>query len=210
MIRCSVIYQKLQPETTQQAQLNKPQSLVYNPKLGKHNILQTFNLTVLLYEHVPAQLDKCDSTRHIEVLLLKRRCHNNLGYLSLHEPVTHSQSVSLSQLFHLISKVQRRDIFKLFSWYRREESRILSHVITLCIPLPCRKCHCTQERIFCIVIYKSMAVVPDKHSHRVLCSLHCFSINNSYLQMLQSIKSSFLKDNIKLQQRDSDLHSGSC
>lgn len=54
-----------------------------------------------------------------------------------------------------------------------------------------------------------MAVVPDKYSHPVLCSLHCFSINSSYLQMLQNIKSSFLKDNIKFKQGDSDPHSGS-
>lgn len=56
--------------------------------------------------------------------------------------------------------------------------------------------HCDIQKI---------AVLLDKHADAVLCSLHCFSIGNPYLQMLQSPKPWYLKDNVKFKKGDSDL-----
>lgn len=96
----------------------------------------------------------CDSRLYTEVLFLKCRFHNNISYSSVWVPV------SLSQLFHFISKMERRNTFKQFSWHIRSEPNATRF---LCFPLPCRKFYQIQERNFCIVINKKV-VLSDEHT----------------------------------------------
>lgn len=117
----------------------------------------------------------CDSRLYTEVLFLKCRFHNNISYSSVWVPV------SLSQLFHFISKMERRNTFKQFSWHIRSEPNATRF---LCFPLPCRKFYQIQERNFCIVINKKV-VLSDEHTVSFLCSLHCFFHGKSLSTKLQ-------------------------
>lgn len=109
--------------------------------------------------------NSCDSRLYTEVLFLKWMFHNNISY-SVWVPV------SLLQLFHFISKMERRNTFKQFSWHTRK-IRAQCYTILLCFPLPCRKFYRTHKRNFSIVINKKV-VLFDEHTLPFLCSLHCF------------------------------------
>lgn len=173
--------------------------------LGKLNILHIFNLT---FSHLCVHTDNCDSRYLIEVSFLKWRCQNSINYSSVHEP----ESVKWSlEVFLVLSYFI---LLYLWDWKKvylnnfldtTGKTRVLSHVIPLCIPLPSRKCHCTQGKLSHCRTQKHGSAAWQEH----LCSLHCFYNSNPYLWMLQSLKSQFPKDKIKFKQEDSDLQLGS-